>query len=616
MILTGRSISKKYVLVLILFFSIVCFGSTDLNVEKISFIGNKSFSSKSLKDIIKSKTNKDFDARLMKLDQILLTNWYLRNGFLKVFVSADFRRKANQIFLEYTITEGKRYYLNSIQFEGNSIVDANELRKKISHDMHQPYRSNVIQDGLAEIENYYFNHGKPHVKINEQSKIVEDSLINLTIQIEEKQTVTISEIQIKGLNSVRRYVARREIEIKEGDIYSREKVDRSQRNLYSTGLFKIVNFRIVDLDSTKSRVKLVANVTEKKSKWIGLRFGVAYEQEIIYGGTFDFGVEGGHRNLFGTGRTASASIVPSLSYDFGNKEIINPKNQYSFTYVEPWIGFSRTRGIIRIAYYQARPTRTAKYNFLTTAFKVTHDFSNLWTVESELAYQNVDTDSLRLLNDTQGQDRIYSISFDIIKDKRNNYLNTQHGYLMEFRNKFVYSKSSNLINGARQINRFIKVTALWNRYQPSPINSKWTMASRLRGGTIIGINKLTRIPPIERFYLGGASSVRGYPEQLLGPVRYDSEGNAVAEGGRYMVLGNVELRIPLFWLFYGEIFTDGGNVWTALRKVKLFAWKVSSGAGIALMTPLGAIRFDYGRKWFPGENESRGEFHIGISFAF
>lgn len=614
--LTGKSIFNKYVLIFALFFSIASYGSTDLKVEKISFAGNKSFSSKSLKNIIKSKNKKAFDARLMKLDQVLLTNWYLRNGFLKVFVSADFRRKANQIFLEYTITEGKHYYLNSIHFEGNSIVDVKELRNKIAQDVHKPYRSNVIQDGLAEIENYYFNHGKPYIEINEQSEIVEDSLVNLTIQIDENQTVTISQVEINGLSSVRKYVARREIEIEDGDIYSRVKVERSQRNLYSTGLFKIVNFQIVDLDSSKSHVKLVANVSEKKSKWVGFRFGVAYEQEIIYGGTFDFGIEGGHRNLFGTGRTASASIVPSLSYDFGNKEIINPKNQYSFTYVEPWIGFTRTRGIFRVAYFQARPTRTAKYNFLTTSFKVTHDFPNLWTVESELAYQNVDTDSLRLLNDTQGQDRIYSISFDIIKDKRNNYLNTQHGYLMEFRNKFVYSKSSNLIDDVRQINRFFKITALWNRYQPFPFHSKWTMASRLRGGTIIGINKLTRIPPTERFYLGGASSVRGYPEQLLGPVRYDGEGKAVAEGGRYMVLGNMELRIPLFWLFFGEVFTDGGNVWTALRNVKPFSWKVSSGAGIALMTPLGAIRFDYGRKWFPGENESRGEFHIGISFAF
>jgi outer membrane protein insertion porin family len=83
-----------------------------------------------------------------------------------------------------------------------------------------------------------------------------------------------------------------------------------------------------------------------------------------------------------------------------------------------------------------------------------------------------------------------------------------------------------------------------------------------------------------------------------------------------MILGNLELRIPLFWLFYGEIFTDGGNVWTDFNRIKILSPKMSSGSGIAIMTPLGAIRFDYGLKWFPQRNESKGEFHIGISFAF
>ena len=609
----GNLIFRKFVFINLLLVTFCSYAATDLKVEKITFIGNSFFSAKELKKIIKSKAKKPFDARLMKLDQVLLTNWYLRNGFLKVFVNTEFRRKANQIFLEYTINEGKQYYLNQLKFVGNKIITDNELKKKIPHDLHKPYRSNLIQDGISKIEKYYFNNGKPYVDIKESPEFEQDSLINLTIQIDENQTVSINEIQIMGLNLVRRYVARREIEINEGDIYSQEKIERSQRNLYGTGLFNFVHFQIVELDSSKSAVKLIVNVNEKKSKWIGLKAGVAYEQEIIYGGTFDFGIEGGHRNLFGTGRTASASIIPSLSYDFGTRKIINPKNQYSFTYVEPRIFYSRTRGILKIAYFQARPSQTANYNFLSTSFQITHEYINNWTFESEIAYQNVNTDSLELLTDTQGQDRIYSISFDLIQDKRDNYLNTQRGHLMEFTNKFVYSNS---YDGVKRINRFIKLTSLWNRYQAFPLYSKWVLASRIRGGAIIGINKITRIPPTERFYLGGASSVRGYPEQLLGPVQYDEAGNAIAKGGRYMILGNLELRVPLFWLFYGEFFTDGGNVWTAFNRIKILSPKMSSGSGIAIMTPLGAIRFDYGLKWFPQRNESKGEFHIGISFAF
>lgn len=612
---TGKSIFKNLFFFFFIFSTCV-HSATELRVEKITFIGNNFYSSQKLASIIKSGEHDPFDSRLMKLDQVLLKNFYLRNGFLNVSVSSDFTRKADKISLEYTIDEGRRYFLKSIDFVGNTKLSDQELRKKMPLKLNEPYQSQLIAEGLIKIEGYYLNNGKPFVEIEEDRQVLNDSLIALTVDIKENQTVTIAHIQINGLESVRTYVANREIEIEPGDVYSKEKIELSQRNLYSTGLFKFVHFNIVTMDSQKTKANLIVKVEEKKSRWVGLRFGVAYEQEIIYGGTFDFGVEGGHRNLFGTGRSASLSVIPSLSYDFQSNQVINPKNQYSFTYVEPWIGFTRTRGILKISYFQVRPTRTANYNFFSSSFRVTHEFPTFWTVEGELAYQNINTDSLALVTDLQGQDKIYSIALDVINDKRDNYLNTKNGHLLEFRNKFVYSKSFELADNGNRINRFFKLTATWNRYQPFPLFKSWTLASRIRGGTIIGINRLTRIPPTERFYLGGASSVRGYPEQLLGPVTYDDQGNAVALGGRYMILGNLELRIPLFWLFYGTIFTDGGNVWRAVHNIDFLTLKASSGAGLALMTPLGAIRFDYGVKWFPAARESRGEFDIGISFAF
>jgi len=83
-----------------------------------------------------------------------------------------------------------------------------------------------------------------------------------------------------------------------------------------------------------------------------------------------------------------------------------------------------------------------------------------------------------------------------------------------------------------------------------------------------------------------------------------------------LFLSNVELRIPLFWLLIGEVFTDAGNVWGEINQFRIGSLKVSSGVGLAILTPLGPVRFDYGVKWFPEPYESRGEFHIGISFAF
>jgi outer membrane protein assembly factor BamA len=165
-------------------------------------------------------------------------------------------------------------------------------------------------------------------------------------------------------------------------------------------------------------------------------------------------------------------------------------------------------------------------------------------------------------------------------------------------------------------NRFIKLVVEWDRYQKTRFLGKWILASRVKIGNIFALDDKTQIPVSERFYLGGASSVRGYPEQLLGPVLFETDGTARAVGGKLMVLANIEFRIPLIWLLWGEIFTDAGNVWSNTSNFNAGDIKPTTGLGLAFLTPLGPIRFDYGIKLRPEDFESAGEFHISIAFAF
>ena len=111
--------------------------------------------------------------------------------------------------------------------------------------------------------------------------------------------------------------------------------------------------------------------------------------------------------------------------------------------------------------------------------------------------------------------------------------------------------------------------------------------------------------------------MRGYREQLLGPVAFDENGqNPLAIGGKFILLTNLEFRIPMFWLLWGVVFLDVGNVWFSANDFNFTEIKSTSGAGVALLTPLGPIRFDYGFKHQPEYYESSGEFHISIAFAF
>lgn len=647
-ILAGRSASNiaSLLLIFLLFvFHTSLFAATNLKVEKITFTGNHTFSEKELREILKSKQKDEFNPRFMKLDQILVTNYYSQRGFLDVYVSGSFNKQGQKIFIEYEIREGICYYFHDMSFVGNEIFSGERLRSFFKINSGQIYQKSAIESGLNEVENLYTDNGKPYIIFTEQLEIVSDSLINIKIYIQEGETVTIEEIEYEGLDLVKSFLIRRELEIKKGDLFSRKNIERSQGNIYSTGLFKFVNFRLTPINNDESRVMLIWRVVEKKPLYTGLRFGVGYEQGDAIGNvtTFDITAEAGHRNLFGTARSLSFRVLGSLYYGKENprdsrKKLLAPRDQYSVTFVEPWILNTRTPGIFNFTYSrQRRPVSVVPLTMFSASFNISHKFESPWSYTAGFAFQKVnpgersgvDISSL-LQTVSQGQDLIYALTFNPLKDARDNVLIPSKGYLTEIRNKFVYSNSRLKLITLEETrdttvtNIFHKMVFQWARYQPFTLNRKWTFASRFRASGMLEFGspkEIEYIPTTERYYLGGASTIRGYAEQSIGrkQVVYNPDGTVkdiIPVGGKYVLLGNAELRIPLFWLFVGEIFTDAGNLWEEIEDFKSFSLKVSSGAGIAFVTPFGPIRFDYGLKWFPKDGERFGEFHIGISFAF
>ena len=111
---------------------------------------------------------------------------------------------------------------------------------------------------------------------------------------------------------------------------------------------------------------------------------------------------------------------------------------------------------------------------------------------------------------------------------------------------------------------------------------------------------MERVPDRDRFKIGGASTVRGYREQDIGP-------------GDFLLLGNVEVRFPIVWIIHGGVFLDAGNAWQKTGDVEWsdFSFldakedpqtaaekdvRYSTGAGVRVETPVGPVRLDYGYK--------------------
>lgn len=600
----------------------------ELEVKGVLFEGNKAIAEAELSKVIKTRKGKEFNQRVHRVDKTLITNYYQLKGFLKVFVELDYRKEGDQIYVVFSVSEGVRFYLKEIIFLGNESLNERRIRAMFAMKDGEVFRRSAIEKGLNNLETYHLDNGRPYVVLTSREDIESDSLITVQVYINEDDQVTITDIRFEGLKNAKRFLLRRELEIQKDDIYSKSAITRSQSNIYSTGLFELVNFRLSPVGDDRSKVVLTWQLSEKKVRWTGLRFGVSHEDAQSDVITFDFTLEGGHRNLFGTARSISMRAVPSIYYgrlqEGGSRKLLNPRNEYTLTFTEPWVLNTRTPGQLSISYaQQAQPVTTRELTTFSTSWKVSHRFRNNWNLTSGIGFERVKTasDTLRI-QIASGQDLIYSFYIDPVRDRRDNVLNPRRGYLTEFRNKFVFSTSPDSVDGeeVKIRNTFYKAKFQWARYQKFALYKPWVLATRIGFGGIFGIGDsrpVTQIPITERFYLGGASSVRGYVENGIGDSVTDSDGNEVPIGGKTELVANAELRMPLFWLFYGEVFVDAGNIWKSWEAMgKNFSLKAGSGAGLVVVTPFGPIRFDYGVKLFPEENESFGEFHIGIAFAF
>jgi len=123
------------------------------------------------------------------------------------------------------------------------------------------------------------------------------------------------------------------------------------------------------------------------------------------------------------------------------------------------------------------------------------------------------------------------------------------------------------------------------------------------------------IPINERFYLGGSTTVRGYPQDSVGPYNLDGFGNRVPTGGYSMVQFNAEIRLNSSGGSGFVLFSDAGNVWVE-QKIHLNGLRASYGAGFRYHTPVGPLRVDYGQKINRQPGESPGELHFSIGQAF
>jgi outer membrane protein insertion porin family len=220
---------------------------------------------------------------------------------------------------------------------------------------------------------------------------------------------------------------------------------------------------------------------------------------------------------------------------------------------------------------------------------------------------DVDEDASSALKEEEGTNKISSIDYRLTFDSRDNVFSPTKGNVLS--NSIMIAGGP--LGGTRD---FWKYSGRAEHYIPLFKESVLQLTARV--GVADTYSDTETIPIYERFFCGGAYSVRGYRERSIGPVDPASDDPM---GGDSMMIGNIEYLYPLISFLKLAVFYDIGNVWEKSSDIGSGGLKAGTGIGFRLKTPIGPIMLDYGIPLDKETGESEkggGRVHFSMSHGF
>ncbi len=595
---------------------------SQLTVKEVEIVGNEAFSRKRVLKLLPSLKGSLFRAARYRQSELLsdvdkLEDAYQAAGFLSVTIEPPemtFAPDSGRASVAIRIHEGERTTVRSVAVEGNALIASDDLLKKRFLREDAPFDRTLLASDAYRIYSLYADRGYTYAKVTYVERI-DGNLADVLFHVREGEPATVGRIGISGNNLTLGHAIGRELLIKPGEPFSRKKILDSQARLYATGLFESVEFEpdSAAFATESCPVDLTVRVRERKLRWFG--FGVGY-------GTTDFArisTDWNHKNFLGTGKQLELRAVSSRLFSAQRKN-----SRYDATLVEPWFLGTRTRlavsvfherrdvenlevtteadTVLKIDRYRLHETglRTNLTRDLTRRVRAWSGFNMSWT-DAKDPSTPVDAALLRPYRKRSIDGTIERIARDNLFDPTNG---STERLTTEYAGGFLGGQSE-----------FLRVRASASIYRPTI--RRTVFAARVEAGTIRAFAGPERLPDHERFRLGGATTVRGFGEETIGP-------------GDFLLLGNLEFRVPLVWHLSTAVFLDGGNAWGAAGDIKAKHFRLhareeevgsgdvryGAGAGLRLATPIGPARLDWGRKLKEIPGERAWEIHLSLGQPF
>ncbi len=579
-----------------------------------------------------------FDETVFQQDVLRLGVVYMRSGYPDVKVDTVVRRSGHDIAITFLITAGAPVRLRHFYIDGiDSVKDSWRLRQDLpihAGDVASNYKLYETADTIAL---RLRNLGYPTATVEVDPGFATDTTYlhsdSARLVAHPGRFARFGQIVVGGTTVLDTSLIASMLAARPGNVYRLNDIFRSQEELYRTDLFRFASVGIdttlfkvgdplvpLDVDvidnyghQAKASVGLATDDCFRTSLgWTARNFpgqGLVFDvsgrlSKIGVGSPLGFGLEHNLCSGLKADSIGSRQANYGLNASVRRNAFLSPDNTVTFSV------FAERRGEFEV-YLRKQIGASIMLSRVTSAnvpMSLSYQLAN-GTTEANPAsfcafFNTCEPAAIQQLQQRRFQG---TLTFTIQRQRANNLLDPSRGSLLSFSatasSKWLGSSPS------QQFTRFVGDAAGF-----LPITRTTVLAGHVRAGVIFAPQVTLSggegnfVPPDQRFYAGGASDVRGYDQNELGPVVYVIPADSVvggvplptatrvaATGGTRVVIGNLELRLPFFTVFAQQMrfvmFVDAGSLWNGTAVTPL---RITPGVGLRVSSPIGPIRFDIG----------------------
>ncbi|MFY7992020.1 MAG: outer membrane protein assembly factor BamA [Bacteriovoracaceae bacterium] len=581
-------------------------------VKKVTILGNKAITDDELKGFMQTKEESyfaflsgsgnfkeiNFQTDIERLKYLYKTRGYLQINIQNPEVTVSEDKK--WIFITMRMTEGPQFSVNNISFNGELLFTNDEMTEKMKIKPEEIYNEENLRLDIQTLTEMYQDKGYAFANVLRTLEIVPgENKVDVSFSFEKGQLAYFGKIIVKGNTKTRDKVIRRELKIKEGELYSGSGLRLSKDAVNRLGFFQpeSVVFNTVTRKGTDNVLDVEISIKERPTGQISLGAGYSTATKGFVQASV------AQNNFRGLGQNLNFNLSYSTLQQI-----------YNVGFTEPYL--FDTKWTAGVDYYQTVSffIRSFSYKKHGADLRVGHpifEYTRLF-----LTYRYEDNEVRDVINPTINEKdengSASSITTSIVHDKRNNIFEPTAGY---------YGTASLEYTGVGGTMRWLKTEAEGRYYKP--LIGDLVFRSRVNMQRLFKTTE-RNIPRVEKFSLGGARNMRGYNLEDIGPliqaVNTDTGAlDTFNAGGLMSVLGTLELEHPLVkeaglkWV----LFYDAGNVYkTRIGENGDYSLRTNYGFGFRWFSPIGVLRFEFGFPVGKREREESNQFNFDIGQLF